>query len=163
MSTPAPSSFDRALARLTRWLKQEQGGVTMNDAADRLGLSRIRIAQLTDSGLLVSKKLEIILILSRRSVEAYAEIIAAKPKRKRPPGRPRKPRPKHARWAASFLTALRRGKSILDAARTAGVTRQTVYALRARDESFAVAWDAALSVRPRKAALPGRAPARRGS
>lgn len=156
-----PSTFDRALVRLNCWLTAEGGGVTMNDAAERLGLSRIRIAQLTASGLLATTKLESLVIVSRRSLEEYAEVMTGNPQRMKPPGRPRPKRPKHAPWATAFFDALRKGRSVNAAAKSAGVTRQTVYALRARDEIFAAAWDAALPDKAKPEGRPGRPPARR--
>ena len=156
-----PSDFDRAYALLGPWLRKHGGGVTMNDAAERLGLSRIRIAQLTKKELLVTTKLENLVIISRRSLEEYAAVMATRPTRKKPPWRPQLVRPEHAKWAERFLDALRRGKAVNEAARAAGVTRQTVYTLRARDERFAAAWDAALPGGPKVAGRPGRPPARR--
>ena len=45
---------------------------------------------------------------------------------------------------ASFLAALRRGASIADAARAAGVGRRTVYDWRAGDATFAAQWNDAV-------------------
>jgi hypothetical protein len=135
----------------------------MNDAAERLGLSRIRIAQMTAKGLLVFMKLESLVVISRQSLEEYAEVMAGRPKRKKPPGRPRLIQPKFAKWAGLFLGALRQGKAVNEAARIARVTRQTIYTLRAPDEIFAAAWDAALPKTPRSPGRPGRPPARRAA
>lgn len=49
-----------------------------------------------------------------------------------------------APWRAAFVRALRRGGSVTQAARAAGVDRTTAYGARRRDGAFAAKWDAAL-------------------
>ncbi|MGB8169957.1 MAG: hypothetical protein WCF18_20810 [Chthoniobacteraceae bacterium] len=150
------------MVRLVEWTKREGGGVSINDASERLELSRIRIAQLTAAGTLVWTKFESIVIISRRSLEEYAEIKAQRGDRRPGSGRPRRLSPVDARWALPFLEALERGRTISEAVRMAQVTRQTAYKLRARDERFAAAWDAALLQgrdRHSRRSRPGRRPA----
>ncbi len=47
-------------------------------------------------------------------------------------------------WRPAFLAALRRGGSIVGAARAAGVDKTTAYGARRRDAAFAADWDQAL-------------------
>ena len=47
-------------------------------------------------------------------------------------------------WAPKFLDRLRKSGSVTAAARTARVTRQAAYDMRAKDPAFAAAWDDAI-------------------
>jgi hypothetical protein len=49
-----------------------------------------------------------------------------------------------------FIAMLRRGRSVVKAARAVGMSRESAYRLRERPgaESFAAAWDSALAMRP---------------
>jgi hypothetical protein len=62
--------------------------------------------------------------------------------------RPRRPRRSHewnAGTAVTFIVTLAATGSVTLAAREAGMSRKSAYALRARDPAFAASWDAALN------------------
>lgn len=64
--------------------------------------------------------------------------------------RPRRPRRAHewsAAKAVTFIVTLAASQSVTLAARAAGMSRKSAYALKARDSAFAAAWAAALSAR----------------
>ena len=48
-------------------------------------------------------------------------------------------------WQARFLASLARVPSVKQAAKFAGIGRRTAYEAKARDETFAKAWDAAIA------------------
>ena len=68
--------------------------------------------------------------------------------------RPRRT-PRNGEWsggkAVIFIVTLGATGSVTLAARSAGMSRKSAYALRSRDSAFAQAWTAALAVKPRTA------------
>ena len=70
-----------------------------------------------------------------------------------PLSRPRRPaRPNE--WTrgkvVAFIVTLAATRSVTFAAREAGMSRKSAYALRSRDSAFAAAWTQALNARPQK-------------
>ena len=61
------------------------------------------------------------------------------------PRRPRRPHEWNAGTAVTFIVTLAATGSVTLAAREAGMSRKSAYALRARDPAFAASWDAALN------------------
>ena len=65
--------------------------------------------------------------------------------------RPRRT-PRNGEWsggkAVIFIVTLGATGSVTLAARSAGMSRKSAYALRSRDSAFAQAWNAALAVKP---------------
>src|SRR2546430_2891710 len=60
----------------------------------------------------------------------------------------RKPRTSRARtrvWRSRFLASLRRFPSVKQACAASGIARRTAYDAKDRDETFAAAWDEAIS------------------
>lgn len=64
---------------------------------------------------------------------------------------PRRPR-RSGEWtndkAVTFIVTLAASRSVTLAARRAGMSRKSAYALKARDPAFAAAWRAAIDARP---------------
>lgn len=68
--------------------------------------------------------------------------------------RPRRPR-RSGEWtetkAVTFIVTLAASQSVTLAARAAGISRKSAYALKSRDPAFAAAWTAAIAAgRPRR-------------
>ena len=61
------------------------------------------------------------------------------------PRRPRRANKWNAGAAVTFIVTLAAGRSVALAARAAGMSRKSAYALRGRDPAFAAAWNAARS------------------
>ena len=61
-----------------------------------------------------------------------------------PPRRPRRPHEWNAGAAVTFIVTLAATGSVTLAARDAGMSRKSAYALRVRDHAFAASWNAAL-------------------
>ena len=138
-----PSQFDSEFSRLHQWLKDEGGGLLMNEAALRLGISRIRIAQLTGSGELHTTKFFHHLVISRRSFDAFERRREGLPSYGEPRSNGRSPIEEPV-WEETFLATLSSTGSVMDAVRAAGISRQTAYTRRKRDEEFSAAWRDAL-------------------
>ena len=115
----------------------------MNEAAELLSLSRIRIAQLTGDGTLKFTKFLHSTVISRKSLAEferrrekfterdYGKVTGCPPK-------------EECTWEARFLMKLMETGSVMKAVRAAGVTRQTAYAKKKRSEHFAAEWKTAL-------------------
>ena len=60
------------------------------------------------------------------------------------PRRPHRANEWKAGAAVTFIVTLAAGRSVTLAARAAGMSRKSAYALRGRDPAFAAAWNAAI-------------------
>lgn len=132
-------SFDAELQKLQAWLQSEGGsGLTVAEAAKLLGVTRMRIAQLTARRAVNWTRFFQTVVISRRSLQQYR----ARPVARKGRVGPRTP------WKTKFLAELRRTRNVTAACRHVGISPQSVNDQKRRDALFRAEWEKALAAPP---------------